>query len=85
MIKRQRDQFAVVVLQRVHAGARIMHIHRSAVGKNAQVMQTARFAVWVLLALLTLGQPGCSRPQPPALPLPGASPATGESEREYAG
>lgn len=34
MIKRQQDQFAVVVLQRVHAGARIMHIHWSAVAKT---------------------------------------------------
>ena len=85
MIKRPWYQFAIVVLQRVQAGARIVHIHWSSVGKTVRVMQTARFAVCVLLASLTLGQSGCARPQPVAPPPPGAAPAAKASEHEYAG
>ena len=83
MIKRQRDQFAAVVLQKVQTGARIVKIRLSRVGKGVRMMQTARFAMSLLLALLAVGQLGCSRP--PAPPAPGASPASGKSEREYAG
>lgn len=85
MMKRRWDKFVVVVLQPVQAGEHIVQIHWSLVGNTFPMMQTARFAMCALLALATVGQLGCSRPQPLGPPLPGALPATGGPEHEYAG